>query len=91
MAIDSIIELKSDYYWELLSNQTNYRKMVLHALSFSETGLYSKEIIRKFNLRANSTTQKAVASFIKAGIIEKFNNKLIFSDPIFKEFLMKNL
>jgi len=46
LAIDSIIELKSDYYWELLSKQTNYRKMVLHALSYSDSGLYSKEIIQ---------------------------------------------
>ncbi|MBL1214490.1 MAG: ATP-binding protein [Ignavibacteriae bacterium] len=91
MAINNIIELKSDYYWELTSRQTNYRKKVLHALSSSDKGVYSKEITQKFNLGANSTTQKAVASFIEDGIIEQFNNKLEFSDPIFKEFLRKNL
>ena len=30
-AIKSVIELKSDYYWELTSKQTNYRKKVLRS------------------------------------------------------------
>jgi len=90
-AINRIIELKSDYYWEVINKQTNYRKKLLHALSRSNSGIFSKEAISKFNLGANSTTQKAVASFIEDGIIEKFNNKLLFSDPIFKEFLIQNL
>ena len=90
-AIKSIIELKSDYYWELTSKQTNYRKKVLHALSCSNKGIFAKETIAKFNLGANSTTQKAIASFIEDGIIEKFNNELLFSDPIYKMFLKENL
>ncbi len=91
LAINSIIDLKSDYYWELITKQTNYRKKVLHALSCSNSGIFSKETTIKFNLGANSTTQKAIASFIEDGIIEQFNNKLVFSDPIFKEFLIRYL
>lgn len=91
LAINTIIELKSDYYWELIAKQTNYRKKLLHALSYSNNGIYSKETIQKFDLGANSTTQKAIASFIDDGIIEQFNNKLLFSDPIFKKFLIQNL
>ena len=91
LAIDSIIDLKSDYYWELTAKQTNYRKKLLHTLSRSSSGVFSKETISKYNLGANSTTQKAVASFIDDGIIEQSNNKLAFSDPIFKEFLIQNL
>ena len=91
LAINRIIELKSDYYWELINRQTNYRKKLLHAISHSNSGIFSKETINKFNLGANSTTQKAVASFLEEGIMEKFNNKLLFSDPLFKEFLIKNL
>ena len=90
-SIKSIIELKSDYYWELTSKQTNYRKKVLHALSCSNNGIYAKETIKKFNLGANSTTQKAIATFIDDGIIEKYNNELLFSDPIYKMFLEENL
>lgn len=90
-AIQTIIELKSDYYWELTSKQTNYRKNVLFALCKSSTGIFSKEITEKFNLGANSTTQKAIQSFIEDGIIEQFNNSYEFSDPIYKQFLLKYL
>ena len=90
-AISSIIELKGDYYWELTARQTNYRKQVLHALSFSDKGIFAKETIQKYNLGSNSTTQKAIATFINDGIIEKFNNELLFSDPIYKMFLKENL
>lgn len=90
-AIRSIIELKSDYYWELTSKQTNYRKKVLHALSNSNKGIFAKETINRFNLGANSTTQKAISTFIEEGIIEKFNNELLFPDPIYKMFLKDNL
>ncbi|VAX24516.1 hypothetical protein MNBD_IGNAVI01-1187 [hydrothermal vent metagenome] len=90
-AIKSIIELKSDYYWELTSKQTNYRKKVLHALSCSGKGIFAKDTIKKFDLGAISTTQKAIATFIDDGIIEKFNNELQFSDPFYKMFLAENL
>ena len=90
-AIKSIIELKGDYYWELTAKQTNYRKKILHALSSSDKGIFAKETIQKYNLGSNSTTQKAIATFIDDGIIEKFNNELLFSDPIYKMFLKENL
>ncbi len=90
-AIETIVELKSDYYWELINKQTNYRKKVLIALCHSSTGLFSKEVTKKFNLGANSTTQKAISSFITEGIIEHFNDNYEFSDPIFRLFLIKNL
>ncbi|MCF6269711.1 MAG: ATP-binding protein [Melioribacteraceae bacterium] len=91
LAIRTIIELKSDYYWELVTKQTNYRKKLLHALSCSDSGIFSKESIQKYDLGAISTTQKAIASFVEDGIVEKFNDKLLFADPLFKEFLIRNL
>ena len=90
-AIETIIDLKSDYYWELTNKQTGYRKKVLVALCNSVTGIFAKRITQKFSLGANSTTQKAISSFIVDGIIEQFNNKYKFSDPIYKLFLLKNL
>jgi len=90
-AIKSIIELKSDYYWELTAKQTSYRKKVLHALSSADKGIFANETIEKYDLGPNSTTQKAITSFINDGIIEKFNNELLFSDPIYKMFLVENL
>ncbi|MFZ1292533.1 MAG: ATP-binding protein [Melioribacteraceae bacterium] len=90
-AIKTIIELKSDYYWELTSKLTNYRKKVLSALCHSSIGIFSKEVTEKFSLGANSTTQKAISSFIEDGIIEPFENKYEFADPIYKLFLLKYL
>lgn len=90
-AIETIIDLKSDYYWELTNKQTGYRKKVLVALCNSVTGIFAKRITQKFSLGANSTTQKAISYFIVDGIIEQFNNKYEFSDPIYKLFLLKNL
>ena len=54
-------------------------------------GIFAKETTQKYNLGSNSTTQKAIATFIDDGIIEKFNNKLFFLDPIYKMFLKENL
>lgn len=90
-AINIVIELKSDYYWELTSKHTNYRKKVLSALCNSSTGIFSKEVNDKYNLGANSTTQKALLSFIEDGIIEAHNNSYEFTDPIYKLFLTKYL
>ncbi|HED38325.1 MAG TPA: ATP-binding protein [Ignavibacteria bacterium] len=90
-AIKTVIELKSDYYWELTSKQTNYRKKVLYALSNSASGIFSKETSSKYTLGPNSTTQKAINSFIENGIIERFNNRFEFSDPFYKLFLLTNL
>ncbi len=90
-ALEHIIDLKSDYYWELTNKQTNYRKKVLYAISKSVEELFSKKTTNDYNLGPVSTTQKAVKSFINEGIIERFNNQYKFSDPIYKLFLIKNL
>jgi len=90
-AVNSVLELKSDYYWELLSKQTNYRKKVLYILSKSPKKIFSKETALKYDLGASSSTQKAIKSFIEEGIIEHFNDRYEFSDPFFKMFLLNKL
>jgi AAA+ ATPase superfamily predicted ATPase len=90
-AIETIIELKSDYYWELTNKQSNYRKKVLKALCTSSLGIYSREATEKYNLGAISTTQKAIATFVEEGIVEQFKNTYEFSDPIYKLFLLRYL
>lgn len=90
-AVNTIIELKSDFYWELTNKQSNYRKKVLRALCNSSSGIYSKEINMKYNLGATSSMQEAINSFINEGIIEQYSNAYEFSDPIYKLFLLKYL
>ncbi len=90
-AIEEIINLKSDYYWELTSKQTNYRKKVLKALSEMPDAVFSKETASKYDLGQTSSTQKALESLLYQGVIDKLNNKYVFTDPIYQLFIRQNL
>ena len=90
-AVDRIISLKSDYYWELTGRQTTYRKKVLKALSEMPDEIFSKETTKRFNLGAVSSTQKALEVLIEQGIVDKINKKYIFTDPLYSEFVKQYL
>ena len=90
-AVKRILELKSDYYWELTNKHTSYRKKVLCALSQSASELFSKKTAKDFDLGAVSSTQKAIDVFINDGIIERNQSKYDFSDPIYKKFINRYL
>ncbi len=90
-AVGNIVQLKSDYYWELINKQTAYRKKVLYAISHELTGLFSRHATLSYNLGAVSSTQKAVDVFIEDGMVERINNHYELSDPIFKCFINNNL
>ncbi len=90
-AIESILMLKSDYYWELTNKQTAYRKKVLYAISSSAVEIFSKQTALKYNLGAASSTQKALEVTIENGIIEHTRGKYEFSDPIYSIFINRFL
>jgi len=90
-AVKRVLELKSDYYWELTNKHTSYRKKVLYALSRSAPELFSKKTTQDFDLGAVSSTQKAIDVFINDGIIERNQSKYDFSDPIYKKFINRHL
>ena len=90
-AIETILLLKSDYYWELTNKQTAYRKKVLYAISNSAIELFSKQTATMYNLGAASSTQKALEVIIEDGIIEHTQGKYEFSDPIYSMFINKQL
>ena len=90
-ATENILELKSDYYWELTNKQTAYRKKVLHALSKTGKELFSKDAANTYNLGAVSSTQKAIDTFINNGLIERIEGKYAFSDPFFRMFINRNI
>ncbi len=90
-AIEQILTFKADYYWELISKQTSYRKKVLKALSQSVKEIYSKQTTLTFDLGAVSSTQKAIGVFIEDGIIEQNQPNYEFADPIFKKFVKRVL
>lgn len=90
-SLQSILDLKNDFYWELLNNQSIQRKKILFALSQDARELYSVYTSGKYELGAASTTQKALEVLISEGIIEKDREHYEFSDPIFKRFIRQNL
>jgi len=90
-AVENILNLKSDYYWELTNRQTGNRKKVLFALSCGVKELFSKQTAKEYYLGAVSSTQKAIEVLINEGIIERKNSNFFFSDPIYKEFIRRVL
>ena len=90
-AVENILMLKSDYYWELINKQTSYRKKVFNAIAHAERELLSGETAQKYNLGAVSTTQKALESFIDDGLVGRNNTQYEFSDPFFRMFVLKNI
>jgi len=90
-ALETIIQLKSDYYWEMINKQTSYRKKVLYVLSCGVQEIFSKETTNNYDLGSVSTTQKALDVFIEDGLVEKMDKHYILSDPLFKLFINNNL
>jgi len=91
VAVQQIIDLKSDYYWELSNKQTNYRKKDLKALCENRDELFSKATANKYGLGTASSTQKAMESLLEQGIIENVNKKYLFSDPLYQLFIQQKL
>ena len=90
-AVDKILQMKSDYYWEILNQNTNTQKKVFTALANDEKDLYSGNVIRKYDIQSPATVQISVKKFIEKGWIEKYNNKIEFADPFLKLFINKIL
>lgn len=90
-ALQSILELKNDYYWELTNHQSNHRKKLLLALSHDAKELYSDATSKKYELGAASSTQKSLEVLLNEGLIEKNKNSYEFADPLYKTFIKSNL
>lgn len=90
-ALQSVLELKNDYYWELTNHQSNHRKKLLLALSHDAKELYSDTTSKKYELGAASSTQKSLEVLLNEGIIEKNKNRYEFADPLYKMFIRSNL
>lgn len=90
-AIENVISMKTDYYWELMHKQTPYRRKVLEALLYTSTEIYAKHTAETFALSSGSNTQSALKYLIHDGVIEKINNEYVFSDPFLKHFMRKNI
>ncbi len=86
---EKILDLKSDYYFELYDKQSVYQKKLLKALVVSGENIFSLQYAKQFRLSAISTTQKALASLIESGIAEKVEGRYFISDPFFKRYIAR--
>ena len=86
---EKIVDLKSDYYYELYDRQSVYQKKLLKALVISGENVFSSNYTKRFHLTAASTTQKALAGLIEAGIVEKVEGHYFIGDPFFKQFISR--
>ncbi len=87
-AIDNVLRMKADYYWELWGKQTPYRRKVLEALFYAPTEIYSAETARTFALNS-ANTQSAFKYLLNDSVVEKIDNTYVFSDPFLKLFIKK--
>lgn len=86
---NNILDLKNDYYFELFDRHSAYRKKLLKALAVCGQNVFSNDYARRFRLSATSTTQKAIHNLINSGVIEKHGNGYRFSDPFFRQFVLR--
>ena len=86
---EGIVDLKSDFYFELYDRQSSYQKKLLKSLLISGENVFSADYTKRFRLSATSTTQKALLGLIETGIVEKLGGIYFISDPFFKRFLSR--
>jgi len=86
-AVNQILDNQSDYYYTLFDQLTAYQRSVLHAFLLEQENIYSKEYTQKYGLSSVSSTQRAVKRLIELDIIDKIEDKYVFSDPFFPRYL----
>ena len=86
-AVNRIMDNQADYYYTLFDQLTTYQRSVLHAFLKEQENIYSKEYTQKHGLSSVSSTQRAMKRLVELGIIDKIEDKNLFSDPFFPLYL----
>lgn len=86
---NEILDLKSDYYFELFDRHTSYQKKLMNTLALDNKNVFSTEYAKEHRLSAPSTTQKALNGLIDSNIIEKIGNQYNYCDPFFREYILR--
>jgi AAA+ ATPase superfamily predicted ATPase len=90
-AIENILNNQQDYFHQLFDQLSTYQKKVLKALSSDRTMIFSQDYMKKYDLGAVSSTQRAVEKLINTGIIEKEHENFVFSNPFFLKYLQQRI
>jgi AAA+ ATPase superfamily predicted ATPase len=90
-AIEHIMDNQQDHFHQLIDQLNPYQKKVLRALSREQQLVYSYDFMKKYDLGAVSSTQRAVDKLINLGILDKEKDTYSFSNPFFLTFLQKRV
>lgn len=82
-----IIQLKQDYYSELLFRLSNLQKRLLKAVSYSGKNIFSANYLSQHRLGSASSVQKALLVLLEEGLLEKEGDCYFLSDPFLKRYL----
>jgi len=89
--LEKVIDSQKDYFlqiWEILSPQ---QRKVLLALCRENRAIFSEDYHRRHHLGVISSSQRAVRKLVADQIIVKEDNEYLFSDPLFKSYLIKRI
>jgi len=86
-SVSKILNNQLDYFTSLYQKLTPKQQKILLAICKEPKGVFTEYYKKKYNLPANSTTQRSIERLIHLGIIEKDDRLYQFSDPFFKEWL----
>lgn len=90
-AIENILNNQQDYFHQLFDQLSPYQKKVLKALSSNRTMIFSQDYMKKYDLGAVSSTQRAIEKLLITGIIEKDQESISFSNPFFLKYLQQRI
>jgi AAA+ ATPase superfamily predicted ATPase len=90
-AVLNILNNQSDYFHQLIDALSSYQKKVLGALASETDQIFSHSYMKKYDLGAVSSTQRAVESLINLGILERDEDQVLFSNPFFRMYIQTRL
>ncbi|HOX77096.1 MAG TPA: ATP-binding protein [Bacteroidales bacterium] len=86
-AVENILNNQQDHFHQLIDQLSPYQKKVVRALTSEQDQIYSQNFMKKYDLGAVSSTQRAVESLTNSGILEKDQEAVYFSNPFFRQYL----
>jgi AAA+ ATPase superfamily predicted ATPase len=87
LAVENMLNNQQDHFHQLIDQLSPYQKKVIRALASEQEKIYSQHYMKKYNLGAASSTQRAVESLTNSGILEKDQETVYFSNPFFRKYL----
>lgn len=93
MGLENMLYHNAILYQRIVENLTGKQIQLLKAICNNEKQLFSKEVIRNYNLGTSASVNKAKLALEDKQVIDTFTGEIQFEDPAFalwfKRFFMK--